>query len=112
MILLILVLMDDKAGAFGIGKSAPFSNSYYRLIFYRTYNQKYERAAQGISRLMSYQNGALMTSGIGYYGEAEGNNPVEAIPELDSVNKQLGNRNYCGIIGKLSHFFLLWSTSG
>jgi len=27
---------DDKAGAFGIGKSAPFSNSYYRLIFYRT----------------------------------------------------------------------------
>ena len=80
---------DDKAGAFGIGKSAPFSNSYYRLIFYRTYNQKYERAAQGISRLMSYQNGALMTSGIGYYGEAEGNNPVEAIPELDSINKRL-----------------------
>ena len=56
---------DDKAGAFGIGKSAPFSNSYYRLIFYRTYNQKYERAAQGISRLMSYQKGALMTSRIG-----------------------------------------------
>lgn len=27
---------DDKAGAFGIGKSAPFSNSYYRLVFYRT----------------------------------------------------------------------------
>lgn len=80
---------DDKAGAFGIGKSAPFSNSYYRLIFYRTYNQRYERAAQGISRLMSYQDGALMTSGIGYYGEAEGNNPVEAIPELDSINKRL-----------------------
>lgn len=55
---------DDKAGAFGIGKSAPFSNSHYRLVFYRTYNQKYERAAQGISRLMSYQDGALMTSGI------------------------------------------------
>ena len=29
-----------------------------------------------------------MTSGIGYYGEAEGNNPVEAIPELDSINKK------------------------
>ena len=24
---------DDKAGAFGIGKSAPFSNSHYRLVF-------------------------------------------------------------------------------
>ena len=79
---------DDKAGAFGIGKSAPFSNSHYRLVFYRTYNQKYERAAQGISRLMSYQDGALMTSGIGYYGEAKGNNPVEVIPELDSINRR------------------------
>lgn len=79
---------DDKAGAFGIGKSAPFSNSHYRLVFYRTYNQKYERAAQGISRLMSYQDGALMTSGIGYYGEIKGNNPVEVIPELDSINRR------------------------
>lgn len=32
---------DDKAGAFGIGKSAPFSNSHYRLVFYRTYNGDY-----------------------------------------------------------------------
>lgn len=79
---------DDKAGAFGIGKSAPFSNSHYRLVFYRTYNQKHESAAQGISRLMSYQDGALMTSGIGYYGEAKGNNPVDAIPELDSIYKR------------------------
>lgn len=79
---------DDKAGAFGIGKSAPFSNSHYRLVFYRTYNKKYERAAQGISRLMSYQDCALMTSGIGYYGEIEGNNPVEAIQELDSINRR------------------------
>ena len=79
---------DDKAGAFGIGKSAPFSNSRYRLVFYRTYNQAHERAAQGVSRLMSYQEGSLITSGIGYYGNPEKNNPVEQIPELDSVNKR------------------------
>lgn len=77
---------DDKAGAFGIGKSAPFSNSYYRLVFYRTFNQKYERAAQGISRLMSYREGTSMTSGIGYYGNPDGNNPVESIEELDALN--------------------------
>lgn len=58
---------DDKAGAFGIGKSAPFSNSYYRLVFYRTFNQKHERAAQGISRLMSYREGTSMTSGVGKF---------------------------------------------
>ena len=63
-------------------------NAYYRLVFYRTYNQKYERAEQGISRLMSYQDGALMTSGIGYYGETKGNNPVEVIPKLDSINRR------------------------
>ncbi|NLB56671.1 MAG: hypothetical protein GX811_13090, partial [Lentisphaerae bacterium] len=79
---------DDKAGAFGIGKSAPFSNSYYRLIFYRTFNQKHERATQGISRLMSYPDGTAMTSGIGYYGNPEGNNPVEFIPELDALNNR------------------------
>lgn len=76
---------DDKAGAFGIGKSAPFSNSYYRLVFYRTFNQKHERAAQGISRLMSYRDGASMTSGVGYYGEANGNDPVETIAQLDAL---------------------------
>jgi hypothetical protein len=77
---------DDKAGAFGIGKSAPFSNSYYRLVFYRTYNQKLERAVQGISRLMSYREGTSMTSGVGYYGNPDGNNPVESIEELDALN--------------------------
>ena len=79
---------DDKAGAFGIGKSAPFSNSRYRLVFYRTYNQAHEYAAQGISRLMSYQEGALITSGVGYYGDPEKNNPVKTIPELDDINKR------------------------
>ena len=79
---------DDKAGAFGIGKSAPFSNSRYRLVFYRTYNQAQECAAQGISRLMSYKDGALITSGVGYYGDPERNNPVEIIPELDAINKR------------------------
>ena len=79
---------DDKAGAFGIGKSAPFSNSYYRLVFYRTFNQEYERAAQGISRLMSYPVGTTITSGVGYYGNPRGNNPVESIKELDLLNER------------------------
>lgn len=79
---------DDKAGAFGIGKSAPFSNSYYRLVFYRTFNQEYERAAQGISRLMSYPEGTTITSGVGYYGNPRGNNLVESIKELDLLNER------------------------
>lgn len=78
----------DKAGAYGIGKSAPFSNSYYRLVFYRTLNQKNERASQGISRLMSYPDDRNMTSGVGYYGNPNGNNPVERIDEIELLNQR------------------------
>ena len=78
----------DKAGAYGIGKNAPFSNSYYRLVFYRTLNQKNEKAAQGISRLMSFPQGDDIASGVGYYGNPIGNNPVECIDELESINQR------------------------
>lgn len=78
---------DDKAGAFGIGKSAPFSNSIYRLVYYRTFNKDGEKAAQGISRLVSSPDGnGGYTTGIGYYGNPEGNTPVQSIPELDELN--------------------------
>lgn len=82
---------EDKAGAFGIGKSAPFCNSHYRLVFYRTLNEKGVRAAQGMSRLLSFPEDdndpkRTMTSGIGYYGNPDGNMPVKCIPELDDLN--------------------------
>ena len=90
----------DSAGSFGIGKNAPFSNSYLRLVFYRTLNQAGERAAQGISRLFSYPEDldnamATMKSGFGYYGDNSSDNsmPVPSIPELDSLEerKELGS---------------------
>ena len=85
---------DDKAGAFGIGKSAPFCNSHYRLVFYRTLNQAGEKAAQGISRLLSYledpsNSKSIITSGVGYYGNPDGNSPVGSIPELDGLNARV-----------------------
>lgn len=81
----------DKAGAFGIGKNAPFCNSDYRLVFYRTLNEDGEMAAQGMSRFISFPedlNDALqtMTTGIGYYGNPNANLPVNSICELDDLN--------------------------
>lgn len=83
----------DKAGSFGIGKNAPFCNSYYRLVFYRTLNDEGEKAAQGISRLLSFpedRNNVMntMTTGIGYYGNSTNNRPVVAIPQLDSLSER------------------------
>ncbi|WP_312702453.1 hypothetical protein [Sedimentibacter sp.] len=83
----------DKAGAFGIGKNAPFCNSDYRLVFYRTLNAENEIAAQGVSRFISFpenETDALrtMTTGFGYYGNTDGNLPVETITELDDLQNR------------------------
>ena len=83
----------DKAGAFGIGKNAPFCNSDYRMVFYRTLNTDGEIAAQGVSRFISFPEDLndtrnTMTYGIGYYGNANGNLPVKCIPELDNIKKR------------------------
>lgn len=84
---------EDKNGNFGIGKNAPFSNSYFRTVFYRTLSSDGEIAAQGISRIVSFPKDASapkqsLTSGVGYYGNPDGNMPVESIPELDALNKR------------------------
>lgn len=80
----------DAQGSFGIGKNAPYVCSAYRMVFYRTYNQDGERAAQGMSRLLSYQVGeeGEFTTGTGYYGNAATNGPVESIPQLDLLDKR------------------------
>ena len=80
----------DKAGSYGIGKNAPFCNSHYRLVFYRTINQDGENAAQGISRLISFpidetDPKRTMTTGIGYYGDTEMNEPIENIHALNTL---------------------------
>ena len=81
----------DKAGSFGIGKNAPFCNSSYRLVFYRTLNSENEIAAQGISRLLSFPNDInnimnTMTTGIGYFGNSENNQPISSISALDDMH--------------------------
>lgn len=86
----------DKAGAFGIGKNAPFCNSYYRLVFYRTLNKNNERAAQGISRFISFPEKCdteknirkTMTTGFGYYGDTEENTPIPQIQHLENLCKR------------------------
>ena len=83
----------DKAGSFGIGKNAPFTNSFYRLVFYRTLNRRGERAAQGMSRLMSFAlDEENISAGVGYFGETNKNLPVTSIAALDKIF----SRNACG----------------
>ena len=80
---------DDKAGNFGIGKNAPFANSFFRLIFYRTLNTKGERAAQAVAKLVSFNLDAEnISAGMGYYGDTQGNIPVQKITALDNISQR------------------------
>ena len=77
----------DAAGSFGIGKNAPFTNSYLRLVFYRTLNLDGEFAAQGMARLVSFKlDDENVAAGVGYFGEPQGNMPVMSIDELDKIS--------------------------
>lgn len=77
---------DDKAGNFGIGKNAPFANSFLRMVFYRTLNTVGERAAQAVAKLVSFDLDAWnIATGTGYFGESQGNMPVRNISALDKI---------------------------
>ena len=83
----------DAAGSFGIGKNAPFTNSFLRMVFYRTLTTKKEHAAQGISRLVTFRVNADERSwGIGYYCDSERILPVEKIDALEKIFR----RDDCG----------------
>lgn len=92
----------DSAGKFGIGKNAPFTTSFYRLVFYRTLNTAGETAAQGIARLVSFNRDANdVAAGVGYYGDKD--LPLKYIQKLDNLckRKEVGTDifiygfNYC-----------------
>ncbi|MBQ7704800.1 MAG: hypothetical protein IJT73_05150 [Selenomonadaceae bacterium] len=75
----------STGGSFGIGKNAPFAISDFRLVFYRTLNQRGESAAQGVSRLVSFNQKNDTKAGIGYYGNPNKNLPVEKISALEKI---------------------------
>lgn len=78
------------AGSYGIGKAAPFINSKYQTVFYRTQNMDGEKAAQGVAHLMSFMDESYgdadpIRRSVGYFGERNGNTAVESMGELDKL---------------------------
>lgn len=67
----------EAGGSFGIGKFATFSCSAIRTCFYSTITDSDFQGAQGVSRLVTFENDDdTRTLGIGYFrncGEAIGN---------------------------------------
>lgn len=78
------------AGSYGIGKAAPFINSKYQTVFYRTNNIAGETAVQGVAHLMSFSDESYgdvdpIRRSVGYFGETTGNMAVPSMPELDRL---------------------------
>ena len=85
------------AGSYGIGKAAPFINSRYQTVFYRTKNIDKEYAAQGVAHLMSFVDESYgdtdpVRRSVGYYGNTDGNKPINELSGLD----RLYNRSEVG----------------
>lgn len=81
---------STAAGSYGIGKAAPFINSKYQTVFYRTKNLKGESAAQGVAHLMSFRDESYgdmdpIRRSVGYFGEKDGNRAVPCLAELDKL---------------------------
>lgn len=78
------------AGSYGIGKAAPFINSKYQTVFYRTKNIAGETAVQGVAHLMSFSDESYgdvdpIRRSVGYFGETNGNIAVPHMAELDRL---------------------------
>lgn len=78
------------AGSYGIGKAAPFINSKYQTVFYRTKNIAGETAVQGVAHLMSFSDESYgdvdpIRRSVGYFGETNGNIAVPNMAELDKL---------------------------
>ena len=86
--------VNDAAGAFGIGKYAPFAVSQLHTLFYRTYDVQGVRAVQGVTHLVSFReendNDAAkgIKSSSGYYSDGIHDKPFQAIELLDKLNKR------------------------
>lgn len=86
----------NAAGSFGIGKAAPFINSKYQTVFYRTKNIDGDMAVQGVAHLMSYKDEGYcdedpIRRSVGYYGEMNGNLPVREMKLLDKIYERSQN---------------------
>ena len=83
----------DSAGSYGIGKAAAFVNSSFQTVFYRTMSKDGEVAAQGVARLMSFEDAHStdddpIRRSVGYYGDPHDNMPVKSIRQLDAINRR------------------------
>lgn len=83
----------DSAGSYGIGKAAAFVNSAFQTVFYRTMATNGEEAAQGVARLMSFEDSDStdddpIRRAVGYYGNPDNNMPVKHITLLDSIARR------------------------
>ena len=85
----------SAAGSFGIGKAAPFVVSKLQTVFYRTYDAKEVRAAQGVTHLVSFEGEASVSGedkirrSTGYFGDGYENRAFKSIQQLDNICKRI-----------------------
>lgn len=65
----VAIKPPDAAGAFGIGKDAPFAGSFIRTVLYSSLNQAGQAAFQGVTKLTTHTDSkGQKTQDVGFIG--------------------------------------------
>lgn len=86
---------ESAAGSFGIGKAAPFVVSDLQTVFYRTYDEKEVKAAQGVTHLVAFEGDSIVVGedrirrSTGYFSDGLENRAFKNIPQLDSICERM-----------------------
>jgi len=90
---------EEAGGSFGIGKTAPFTCSDLRTVFYYTYNSEGERAFQGKCILASHSwddgQGKYTTIGTGFFGNCDKTRAIiddecDFVPSFFKMREDIG----------------------
>ena len=79
----------SNSGSYGIGKSSIYAASSLRTVFFNTYDKDGKSAAEGVSKLTTFESNGIKKFGQGFYGELDSNSLIkccESIDELDDLS--------------------------
>lgn len=79
----------SNSGSYGIGKSSIYAASSLRTVFFNTYDKDGKSAAEGVSKLTTFESNGIKKFGQGFYGELDSNSLTkccESIDELDDLS--------------------------
>ncbi len=85
----------SNSGSYGIGKSSIYAASALRTVFFNTYDKDGKSAAEGVSKLTTFESKGIKKFGQGFFGELDSNSITKCCESIDKLD-ELSFRNEYG----------------